>query len=148
MLNEKQMEFRRRVSDLAKKIAPRHGVDWRVMAATAILESGWGETPLAREAHNLFGIRSFAAEAGPDTFLLRSTEEGDLLFRRYPSDAAACEAYARLIGASRLYAPARIVAMERARKPFVERLARIYCPADPAYALKILQIVKMLESVS
>ena len=145
MLNDKQTAFLRRVTTLARRIAPRYGIDWRVMAATAILESGWGESDLACEAHNLFGIRSFQSAPGSNTFTIESPEQGTLLFRRYESEEAACHAYGRLVGLSILYAPARIVAMERARKPFVESLARTYCPADPAYALKILQILDLIE---
>jgi hypothetical protein len=57
-LTPAQTAFRNRVSELARRIAPRYHIAWRIMAAAAILESGWNEAAPAQQLHNYFNLRS------------------------------------------------------------------------------------------
>jgi len=144
MLNARQTAFRNHVTELARRIAPEFELDWRIMAATAILESGWGESELARNANNFFGIRAARSTPDDETWTL-SSPAGPQRFRRYKSDEQAFRAYGKLVGDSELYAKARHAARDTAFQAFVRSLAPTYCPDDPDYALKILQIVELLE---
>ncbi len=144
MLTKSQLTFRERTIDLAKKFAPQYGLDWRLMAATAILESGWGQSHLARRAHNLFGIKA-GPSTPPEKVCVLKSSDGESRFRKYESDEHSFHAYGQLVGRSNLYARARRMAREAALKYFIANLAPVYCPDDPDYRLKITQIIEMLE---
>lgn len=145
MLTKEQVEFREEIEQLSKVIAPRYGVDWRLMAATAILESGWGESTLAREAKNIFGIRATGKMSTGNVYMLK---RGDVEepFRRYDTIREACHGFGRLIGRSRLYERARKKARDTALRIMVANMSPVYCPDDPDYRRKIMQIVEMLEA--
>ncbi|HUT24513.1 MAG TPA: glucosaminidase domain-containing protein [Sumerlaeia bacterium] len=147
MLTPEQITFRDRAVALAKDIAPEFGLDWRLMAATAILESGWGASELARQANNFFGVKAGNRTPDDQIHLLR-TRRGPVRFRRFKSDEEAFRAYGRLVGGSRIYARAREAAREAALEHLVREIAPRYCPGDPDYALKIMQIVEMIDSLS
>ena len=89
MLTEQQREFRTRISELAKKIGAQHGVDWRLITAAAILESGWGDSELAQNAKNFFGIKATASTPKSEVYLVRGER-----FRRYPSEEDSFRSYA------------------------------------------------------
>jgi flagellum-specific peptidoglycan hydrolase FlgJ len=57
-LTPAQTLFRDRVCRLARRIAPRYRVPWRIMAAAAILESGWNESDQSIQLYNYFNLRS------------------------------------------------------------------------------------------
>jgi len=155
MLNEKQEAFREHIVNLSKKIAPQYGVDWRLMAATAILETGWGQSTLAREAHNLFGIKATKSTQEEDVFILHprnrvgaindnprsvQCEEEPKRFRFFRNEDDSCHAYGRLMSRSSHYAQAR----EAALLKFIEIMAPIYCPDDD-YGEKVLRLVKAFD---
>ncbi|HBF33163.1 TPA: hypothetical protein DDW35_01240 [Candidatus Sumerlaeota bacterium] len=57
-LTPQQTDFRNRVTALAQRIAPRYRIPWFLMAATAILESGWNESAPSKQLNNFFNLRS------------------------------------------------------------------------------------------
>ncbi|MCK5643804.1 MAG: glucosaminidase domain-containing protein [Gammaproteobacteria bacterium] len=136
MLNKKQIAFRARATALAKKIAPQYGVDWRLMVAAAILESGWGDSELAQHACNLFGIKATAST--PDNDIWRINGER---FRRYSSEENAFCSYGWLMRESSHYAEARDAALQM----FVDVMAPVYCPPDPEYSTKIMRLIKEID---
>jgi len=141
MLDEKQQEFRERAIALSKTIAPQYGVDWRLMAATAILETGWGQSKLAQEAHNLFGIMATESTPLSEVYILRADRwDHPKRFQSFPNDDESCHAYGRLISRSSHYVPARDAAL----KAFIETAAPVYCP-DPGYGESIQLVIKQLE---
>jgi flagellum-specific peptidoglycan hydrolase FlgJ len=144
MLTEQQLEFREKIIGLSKTIAPRYGLDWRLMAATAILESGWGESTLAHEANNIFGIRATGKTRPEDRYSLKGNADGEA-FRRFDSHRQACHGFGRLVGRSSLYSRARQMARQMALKFMVANMSPVYCPDDPDYREKMMQIIEMLD---
>ena len=143
MLTDRQEAFRTHVCELARRVAPEYAIDWCIMAAAAILESGWGESELARNANNFFGIRALDSTPADQVYSIPSPS-GPQRFRRYHSDEQAFRAHGKLLSSSKFYAPARQAAREAAIRTFVQTMAPVYCPDDPDYALKLLQIIPLL----
>jgi flagellum-specific peptidoglycan hydrolase FlgJ len=141
MLSTQQTTFRDRIVSMARTIAPHYALDWRLMAATAILESGWGDSVLARQAHNLFGITAPKPAQDERVFWLHSPS-GKRPFRKFTNEEEACHAYGKLVGRSSLYAKARNAALDAC----IAQLAPVYCPDDPLYGLKITQIIEMIDT--
>jgi flagellum-specific peptidoglycan hydrolase FlgJ len=89
------------------------GVPSSVTLAQCILESGWGQTQLAKECNNFFGVKAHTL-TDPSTyeeFPTAEYENGqrvvvDAKFEKYPDVEASFRDHARLIGATPRYAPA------------------------------------------
>lgn len=144
MLNDNQKKFRERACALARQLAPGFGLDWRLMAAAAILESGWGESELARKANNFFGIRATRTTPETGVYLLESSS-GSQPFRRFTDMNDAFRAYGQLLSASRYYEKARNESRKAALSVFLRFMTPVYCPDDPDYATKIMQIIALLK---
>ena len=144
MLTVEQLEFREEILRLSKAIAPRYGLDWRLMAATAILESGRGGATLAQEAKNIFGIRATSRTKPEDVYMLRR-KGGAEPFRRFTSYRQTCHGFGRLVGRSKLYERARTKGRDTALRVMLANMSPVYCPDDPGYRVKMMQIVEMLD---
>jgi len=93
------------------------GVPASVTISQAILESsnklGWGQSELAREANNYFGIKA-VHNASPESYIELPTHEVlhnhiqliDAEFARYPDLAGSFDAHARLLATAQRYKPA------------------------------------------
>jgi flagellum-specific peptidoglycan hydrolase FlgJ len=123
---------------------------WRVPAsitiAQAILESGWGQSALAIQAKNFFGIK-FNQHLEGDGYIQFPTREvvGDASetvlaeFEKYNSVEQSFDAHGRLLATSSRYA----AAMEEADDPFVfaAQLYKTKYSTDPAYPSELCKII-------
>lgn len=69
-----QNAFLKKAAKQAEKAAKKYGTYPSVMIAQAIVESGWGQSGLAVNANNLFGVKADASWVGP-TYSARTREE-------------------------------------------------------------------------
>ncbi|NQU43919.1 glucosaminidase domain-containing protein [bacterium] len=159
-LSESQTAFLEKAINLARRIGPLYGLDWRLSAAAAVLESGWGESGLAREAHNYFGITATPRTPPAEVYVLTSSS-GPRRFRRFADMEEAFHAYGRLLSRSSHYEAARRARAEMQQafehihalmrqvelQAFVREMAPTYCPDDPDYDTKLFQIVDLIEGV-
>jgi flagellum-specific peptidoglycan hydrolase FlgJ len=146
---KEQGAFIERVAPWAKFSQEKYGVPASVVIAQSILESGWGNSLLARKYNNFFGIKN--SSAFNDGYVeLRTTEyEGmnpSSVTARFESFADAqrgFEAHARLIAKSPRYEPA----MADADDPFVfaARLKECGYSTDPNYASKLANLIMRYE---
>lgn len=86
-----QNAFLSKTAKQAEKAAKKYGVYPSVMIAQAIIESGWGQSGLAVNANNLFGMKADDSWPG-ESYLARTREEKDgksyyinARFRKYNS---------------------------------------------------------------
>ncbi len=57
--SKEKQEFVKEASKIAKEIQAKYGIPYEVTVAQAILESGWGQSSLAKKHGNYFGIKAF-----------------------------------------------------------------------------------------
>lgn len=153
-MNAQQNEFLKMAVPLAQAAQRKYGVPASVTIAQAILESsndlGWGQSQLAREANNFFGIKA-AHLSAPDSYVTFSTHEfvhGSLEsvqaeFARYDTPAESFDAHARLLAFAPRYKPA----MAKRDDPAAFALALQQCgySTNPRYASGLLALVRAYD---
>ena len=135
-------EFIAHLAPVVQEEQRKHGLFASVTLAQAALESVWGQSKLAREAHNLFGIKG----TGPAGYVEMPTWEvvnGQRVqttarFRRYHSRAECLEDRSRILTTLSRYRDVR-----EAGTPELQARALQECgwATDPQYAAKIIQII-------
>ena len=125
--------------------AQRHyGIPAAVTIAQAIDESGWGQSELATQDNNLFGIKG----TGPAGSVQRPTEEyqnGSWVattasFRVYHSVAESIADHSRLLATGESYK--RAMANRQAPDAFANDLTGVYA-TDPNYGASLIAIMKL-----
>ena len=138
-----QQAFIQQVAQGAMATQRKYGVPASVTIAQAIDESGWGQSVLATNDHNLFGIKG-TGPAGSDVQPTQEVINGQLVnlsasFQIYQNVAQSIDAHGRLLARSGDYA----TAMSRRADPnaFAAALTGIYA-TDPEYGAKLIQLMK------
>lgn len=100
-LSKKQEAFIKSIAKDAREVAAVHDLYASVMIAQAILESDFGQSDLAREHHNLFGIKRTFQGMGA-TMPTSECVDGQEIkipatFRHYPNNLESLTDYAELL---------------------------------------------------
>jgi len=119
--------------------------------AQAAVESGWGESQLARQAKNLFGVKSTSDWTGEvlamptREFLNGSWTYQTALWRVYPDWLACMDDHARFLAQNPRYR----AAFGLSGQEFARAIAKAGYATDPAYGTKLVQIIRThdLESL-
>ena len=90
-LTQKQKDWLKNSAQMSQNVASEKGVYSSIQIAQAIIESGWGQSGLARENHNLFGIKGDYQGQSSDWATQEDVGGGSMItitapFRKYPSD--------------------------------------------------------------
>ena len=109
-----------------------YGVPAAVTIAQAIEESGWGQSTLAVQDHNLFGIKG-AGPAGSDSYPTQEFQNGQWVtttaqFRAYHDIAQSIEDHGKLLATSGYYTAA--MAVRQTPDSFAQALTGVYA-TDP-----------------
>ena len=120
----------------------RYGVPASVTIAQAIVESGWGQSSLAAQYHNLFGIKD-SGPAGSVTLPTQEYENGqwvsvDAPFAAYHSDAESIAGHAQLLATSGYYT--RAMADRSDPNAFANDLTGVYA-TDPSYGATLIDLM-------
>ena len=112
--------------------------------AQAIEESAWGQSSLAAQFHNLFGIKGIGP-AGSITLPTREFENGswvtiDAQFAVYRNDAESIAGHAELLATSGYYA--RAMADRAYPDAFANNLTGVYA-TDPDYGANLIALMKL-----
>lgn len=87
-ISEDKIEFIEKLEEGARYNYREYGILPSVTVAQAILESGWGQSQLAKESNNLFGIKADSRWNGDAMEVMTSENYGDKVkakFRKYES---------------------------------------------------------------
>ena len=122
----------------------RYGVPAAVTIAQAIEESAWGQSGLAAQYHNLFGIKG-TGPAGSVSLPTSEYQGGqwvtiDAQFRVYHNDAESIADHAELLATSGYYT--RAMADRTVPDAFANDLTGVYA-TDPEYGANLIALMKL-----
>ncbi|WLH77854.1 flagellar assembly peptidoglycan hydrolase FlgJ [Pseudomonas sp. FP2335] len=149
-----QDEFVATMLPMAKAAAARIGVDPKYLVAQAALETGWGKSVMRAEdgssSHNLFGIKAGQSWQGGQARAITSEfRDGAMVketaqFRSYASYQDSFHDLVTLLQSNDRYK--EVVKSADNPEQFVRELQKAGYATDPAYASKISQIAKTMDS--
>mgnify|MGYP000397142627 FL=1 len=96
-MKAEQVDFISSYLPLARKAGESFRINPVVILAQAVIESGWGQSDLAREHHNFFGITAYGKKNVWWTGTSVQLSTNSLSFRTYPDPLHSFMDYARLI---------------------------------------------------
>lgn len=141
--DDHRREFLSQIAKAALESGRLHNVPPSVILAQAALESGWGRSRLARDHHNLFGIKASKTQRSAQFNTLEFGQKGAHIvqarFRSFDSVEQSISHHGDLLSSDARYATTRLVGDNW--RSFVAELAPIYA-SDPAYAARITQIIE------
>ena len=120
-----------------------YGVPAAVTIAQAIEESGWGQSTLAVQDHNLFGIKG-AGPAGSESYPTQEFQNGQWVtttaqFRTYHDIAQSIEDHGKLLATSGYYTAA--MAVRQTPDSFAQALTGVYA-TDPSYGTNLISLMQ------
>ncbi|WP_411565548.1 flagellar assembly peptidoglycan hydrolase FlgJ [Pseudomonas orientalis] len=149
-----QDEFVATMLPMAKAAAARIGIDPKYLVAQAALETGWGKSVMRAEdgssSHNLFGIKAGQSWQGGQARAITSEfRDGAMVketaqFRSYNSYQDSFHDLVTLLQSNDRYK--EVVKSADNPEQFVRELQKAGYATDPAYASKISQIAKNMNS--
>ncbi len=124
---------------------------WRVPAsitlAQCILESGWGQSQLARRCNNYFGVKAIQGQDYvelPTVEVVEGRNVAELArFARYPSAIESFSAHGKLLATLPRYADAMRHTGDYAA--FAAAIKVAGYSTNPAYALQLVDLVEYYE---
>ena len=137
-------EFIMRLTNPAVESHRKTGVLASITIAQAALESGWGESGLARAGNNLFGIKADSRWRG-ETLTLNTREfiKGQWMvvpakWRKYPSWQNSIDDHAAFLKRNPRYKACFLCTTAPA---FAQELAQAGYATDPDYANKLISLM-------
>jgi flagellum-specific peptidoglycan hydrolase FlgJ len=149
-MNAQQNAFLKIVIPAAQAAQSEYGIPAAVTIAQAILESsnkkGWGQSSLALQANNFFGIKDSDHESYME-FVTKEDNGGAHLetarFEKYASIADCFIAHARLLAGSKRYRPAMAVKTDPAK--FAAAVQRCGYSSNPNYAQSLMRLMAQYD---
>ncbi|MDR0533700.1 MAG: glucosaminidase domain-containing protein [Verrucomicrobiales bacterium] len=140
--NGAKRQFLEQALPEAIRIQVQYGIPASVTISQAIYESGYGQSDLAKEAHNYFGMKAFAESWKGDSINMPTKDLGVATranFRVYKDMSSGFQGYADFLKANDRY---RAAFYTKSGEAFLSRiLAAGYCP-DSSYAPAIKTIMQ------
>jgi peptidoglycan hydrolase FlgJ len=144
--------FVNRLKDAAERTSQSSGIPAQFILGQAALESGWGRKeikgPNGENSFNLFGIKANKSWTGPTVetvtteFVNGQSIKVKQQFRSYSSYEEALQDYSQFITKNPRYA--QVVAQATDLHSFATNLQKAGYATDPAYASKLMKVVKSL----
>ncbi|MCI2032973.1 MAG: glycoside hydrolase family 73 protein [Lactobacillus sp.] len=147
-VDETKAAFIKRLAPYAQELHQTYGVFASITLAQAILESDWGQSTLASDYHNLFGIKS--SDAAHSQVLTTQEYVNDkwvtikARFAVYPNDQASMKAHALLFVNGTNWNPAQYQEVLKATtyQAAATALKTDGYATDPDYPSKLVNLIK------
>jgi len=146
-MTAKEMTFLQSVVLAAQQSQKACGIPASVTIAQAILESGWGQSKLAQEANNFFGVKAKQgedyAEFSTTEFLNGRKKEVMARFARYSSPVESFRAHAALLSTLPRYKPAMACAHDPGA--FAKQIQLCGYSTNPSYAESLIAVIRAFD---
>lgn len=142
----KPQEFIEAIAPASKESAHLTSIPASFTIAQAALESAWGESELAKQAFNLFGIKADPAWHGESIslptleFIKGKWVTVTAYWRKYPGWLGSINDHARFFMLNRRYRLA--MTGKRTGEDFARQIALAGYATDPRYAEKVIAIIR------
>ncbi|MBC1231347.1 GW domain-containing glycosaminoglycan-binding protein [Listeria booriae] len=145
---DSQQEFINLLAGHAQEIQDQKGILTSITLAQAILESNWGESKLATEGRNLFGIKG---EYQKDSVMMPTQEFEnnewitiDAAFRKYPTWFESLDDHAALFLKGTSWDKTKYQGVIKAKdyKTAANALQKAGYATDPGYAEKLIELIE------
>ena len=136
------------IGPAAQASTRKTGVPASFTVAQAALESGWGESLLALQGRNLFGVKADPSWHGEVlTFTTREFLRGAWVtvpahWRKYPDWQECIDDHADFLRQNRRYAPCFACSTGAA---FARAVAQAGYATDPEYAAKLVSVIEQYQ---
>lgn len=148
MENTSEEEFLISLTPYAQEVSESHGVRPSVLLAQAALESNWGQSQLAQQSYNYFGIKNKnGRKYTTQEFRENEWEEINTFFKEYDSPYDSVVDYANLLknGTSWNEELYQQVIEADSYQAAAYALTEAGYATDPNYAEKIIEIIEQYE---
>jgi flagellum-specific peptidoglycan hydrolase FlgJ len=141
-MTKERLKFLQEVAGYAQKYMRETGVPASLTIAQAILESNWGQSGLARNSKNLFGIKGQG-----DTYQTKEFVNGKWItvaanFRVYDTFEGSVRDHNQMLKRMKRYAA---VIGERDYKKAADAVWRAGYATDPTYPVKLINLIEAYE---
>jgi flagellar protein FlgJ len=146
--------FVQRLLPHAQAASAATGIPARFMLGQAALETGWGKAEIrgadGTNSHNLFGIKAGAGWQGKTVDIVTTEyvkgqpQKQVETFRAYDSFADSFRDYATLLRSNARYQ--NVIAQGRDAAGFAQGLQQAGYATDPAYASKLMGVIRLVET--
>jgi flagellum-specific peptidoglycan hydrolase FlgJ len=141
-MTKEKTKFLQEVAGYAQKYMRETGVPASLTIAQAILESNWGQSGLARNSKNLFGIKGQG-----DTYQTKEFVNGKWItvaanFRVYDTFEGSVRDHNQMLKRMKRYAA---VIGERDYKKAADAIWRAGYATDPTYPIKLINLIEAYE---
>lgn len=134
-----QWRYIENYKDMAIDQMHRYQVPASITLAQGLCESGAGQSRLAREAHNHFGIKVGTGWSGP--YIIIADDHPNDRFRKYKNDAASYEDHSRFLRNNQRYASLFQLKITD-YKGWAHGLKRCGYATNPNYASMLIDVIE------
>ncbi|MEL6655190.1 MAG: glucosaminidase domain-containing protein [Bacteroidota bacterium] len=139
----RQMAYVREYHDLAEQEMERHGIPVSITLAQGLLESNIGQSRLALENNNHFGIKCFSKSCKKGHCTNFNDDHHKDFFRKFISVEESYEAHSKVLEKDRYRSLFRLKSNDY--KGWARGLRKAGYATDPRYADKLIRIIEDLE---
>ena len=134
------------IDKIESTITPNNHIPRNMIVAQSVLETGWGESDLAKDSNNLFGIKAFSNKV-PHR---HAKENEDVMYRVFLNKCDSVKEYYRLLNTHEAYYKFRkyrnyALMNDKPINPKVAIQTMDRYSETPDYADRVIEIIRDLE---
>ena len=134
------------IDKIESTITPNNHIPRNMIVAQSVLETGWGESDLAKDSNNLFGIKAFSNKV-PHR---HAKENEDVMYRVFLNKCDSVKEYYRLLNTHEAYYKFRkyrnhALMNNKPINPKVAIQTMDRYSETPDYADRVIEIIRDLE---
>lgn len=140
---DKQIAYIKRFAEVARTEMEKFGIPASITLAQGLLESNVGESRLAKNNNNHFGVKCFSRSCGKGHCSNFTDDSHKDFFRKYNSAWESYRAHSRMLGGNRYKSLKKLGTKDY--KNWAKGLKKAGYATDKRYAEKLINLIEDLE---